>query len=144
MKQLTLALAVLASVSPAFAQQGVPGGHFIDSWDTDGNGAVSLEDITARRSDVFYMFDANEDGILDAEEYVAFDEARANDMAVNGGHGKGNALERASVGMTLDFNDTDGNGAVSQAEFLARAGDWIALLDRDGDGQVTHADFGRN
>lgn len=144
MQKITFVLAVLASAAPALAQQGQPGGHFIESWDTDADGTVSLEDIETRRSDVFYMFDANEDGVLDAEEYTHFDAARANDMEVNGGHGQGDALRRAAEGMTLAFNDSDGDGDVTQEEFIAHAGDWMALLDRDGDGLVSTSDFGRN
>jgi hypothetical protein len=136
---LTLALSLLAA--PACAQTQQPGGHFIENWDLDGDGAVSLDEITTRRGDVFLTFDADENGALDAGEYGYFDEARANDMEDNAGHGNG--LRRASEGMTLQFNDTDGNGEVSRDEFLSHSGDWLDMLDRNGDGSVTPADFGR-
>jgi hypothetical protein len=136
---LTLALSLLAA--PAWAETQRPGGHFIENWDLDGDGAVSLDEITTRRGHVFLTFDADENGALDAEEYVYFDEARANDMEDNAGHGNG--LRRASEGMTLQFNDTDGNGEVSREEFLSHSGDWLDMLDRNGDGSVTPADFGR-
>jgi len=94
------------------------------------------------------MFDENEDGMLAAAEYTLFDETRAADMANNGGgHGQGKgqgALQRASDGMSLAFNDTDGDGAVSEAEFIGKSGDWMELLDRNGDGVVTTDDFGRH
>lgn len=141
MKRIPLILALVAMAAPAWAQTQQPGAHFIENWDLDGDGAVSLEDITTRRGDVFLSFDANENGALDAEEYTYFDEARANDMENNAGHGNG--MRRASEGMTLAFNDTDGNGEVSRAEFLDRASDWMAILDRNQDGSVTTADFGR-
>jgi hypothetical protein len=140
-KVLTLALVTLAA--PAWAQGQLPGAHFIENWDLDGNGEVSLEDIRTRRDDVFYTFDSDGNGVLSAEEYVSFDEARANDLDMNGGHGNGNAMRRAAEGMTLAFNDTDENGEVSREEFLAHAADWMALLDRNADGRVTSADFGR-
>jgi len=142
MKRFTLALALAASATTGLAGQNTPGAHFIQSWDVDGDGAVSLEDITIHRVDVFDMFDADESGALDAEEYAFFDEVRAEDMATNAGHGKG--LRRAAEGMTRAFNDTNGDGAVTRDEFLAHAGDWMVLLDRDGDSVVTPADFGRN
>lgn len=135
-------LALIALSLPASAQNQQPGSHFIENWDVDGSGSVDLDDIKARRGDVFVTFDADENGALDAEEYVMFDEARANDMEANGGHGNGNGMRRASEGMTLVFNDIDGNGEVSQEEFLTRSADWLAVLDRDGDGRVTSADFG--
>ena len=50
----------------------------------------------------------------------------------------------ASDGMSLAFNDTDGDGAVSEAEFIGKSGDWMELLDRNGDGVVTTDDFGRH
>lgn len=143
MKNAVLTLALLALAAPAWAQVQQPGSHFIENWDLDGDGVVSLEDITTRRGDVFLTFDYDEDGALDAEEYAFFDEARENDMKNNGGHGTGNAMRRVSEGMTLVFNDTDGNGEVSQEEFIAHAGDWMAMLDRNGDGSVTSNDFGR-
>ena len=142
MKNYLLVVGLVVAASSVGAKDGQPGAHFIQNWDLDGDGAVSLEDIATRRDDVFFTFDADENGALDAEEYVLFDEARANDMENNGGHGKGNGLRRASEGMTLSFNDTDGNGEVSREEFLAHSADWLAMLDRNGDGTVTTADFG--
>lgn len=141
MIRTALTFVLFMSVAPAWAESVQPGGHFIENWDLDGDGQVSLEDIRTRRGDVFYAFDSDENGVLDGEEYVHFDEARANDM--ENSPGNGNGMRRASEGMTLEFNDTDGDGKVSRAEFLAHAGDWMAMLDRDGDGSVTTADFGR-
>jgi hypothetical protein len=141
MKLSLLPLAALLAATPALAQQGQPGAHFIESWDGDRDGVVTLEEATARRGDVFAMFDMNEDGLLDAEEYVLFDETRALDMENNGGHGRG-AMMQASEGMTLPYNDVDADGAVSLGEFLGQAPAWIAAMDRDGDGVITTADFG--
>jgi Ca2+-binding EF-hand superfamily protein len=56
------------------------------------------------------------------------------------GHGKGMPEEG---GMMRGFNDADGDGMVSREEFTSRTADWLAMMDRDGDGQVTAADFGR-
>jgi hypothetical protein len=143
MKLVPLTLAAILAAAQALAQQGQPGAHFIESWDADMDGIVTVEEATARRGDVFAMFDMNEDGLLDAEEYVLFDETRALDMENNGGHGQG-AMMRVSEGMTLPFNDDDADGAVSLEEFLARVPTWIAGMDRDGDGVITTADFGPN
>lgn len=141
MKTLSLALAgLLLSGGIAAAQNGVPGQHFIENWDLDGNGAVTVAEATQRRDDVFSSFDANEDGILQDDEYTLFDEARAADMQGNG-MGHQNAV---SQGMERGMNDTNGDGVVSREEFVGMAGNWIAMMDRNGDGEVTTADFGNN
>lgn len=140
MKKVLTPLVFAAMIVPALAEGNRHGAHFLENWDLDGDGAVSLDDITIRRGDVFMMFDVDEDGMLDATEYVLFDETRAADMENNAGHRKG--MRRASEGMSLPFNDIDGDGAVSRKEFLARSDDWMVILDRDDNGLVTPKDFG--
>lgn len=124
------------------AQAEAPGSHFVENWDLDGDGKVTQAELTEKRGEVFYMFDENEDGQLDSAEYDLFDETRKADMEANaGGHPKG-GKKGPQVGMKRDFNDTDGDGKVSRAEFLGQVGAWLAMLDRNGDGVVTTADFG--
>ena len=45
--------------------------------------------------------------------------------------------------MTMEFNDVNGDGQVSRDEFMTRTNDWYVQMDRNGDGTVTKADFGR-
>lgn len=143
MKRITLLIAAIAIGTAANAAGGQPGAHFIESWDGDDDGQVTLAEVTERRSDIFNTFDENDDGVLSAADYVLFDETRAADQASED-HGQGGKGEkRASVGMTLDFNDINQDGAVSREEFITRTADWFALIDRNGDGVVTTADFGR-
>ena len=157
-----LALALLLGTA-ASAQTVTPGAHFLQNWDQDGDGIVSLDEATTKRNDLFTAFDADEDGKLSAEEYSAFDEMRSADQemmreemgtgmgqshgqgggkghGMGMGHGKGMPEEG---GMMRGFNDADGDGMVSREEFTSRTADWLAMMDRDGDGQVTAADFGR-
>ncbi|SNS70195.1 EF-hand domain-containing protein [Antarctobacter heliothermus] len=137
-----IALALVLAAAPAFAQHGQSGAHFIEMWDLDGDAKVTAEEAAERRNDVFTAFDSDEDGFLDAEEYVMFDAAREADMAENGGHGRG-AMMRAADGMLLAHNDTDNDGKVSREEFVGNAAAWIVAMDKNEDGAVTTADFGR-
>jgi len=134
---------VLISLSAVSAQAaGMPGAGFLENWDANANGSVTLAEVLEKRENIFYTFDESGDGVLTSEEYVAFDEARAADQANearNGGGGHG----KAAMGMTLGFNDGDGNGEVTMEEFIGNSEAWFALLDRNVDGVVTSADFGR-
>ncbi|MBO6858248.1 EF-hand domain-containing protein [Roseibium sp.] len=142
MKSITLGAAlILATVGSCIAAEG-PGAHFIENWDLNGDGAVTAEEARERRGNVFASFDANDDGFLDAEEYVLFDEARAQDQAENEPKGMGKGARNPANGMRLEVNDTDGDGKVSEVEFLDNAASWIKMIDRNGDGIVTVADFG--
>ena len=147
MNRLTIAAAALMlaaplSIPPASAQQGVPGGHFIENWDLDRDGTVTPLEANTKRDELFTMFDADESGTLDSTEYDLFDETRDADMVTNaGGKGRG-PMQPVVEGLVRGFNDTDGDGLVSREEFSARTSDWFPLMDRDGDGLVTPADFG--
>ncbi|WP_269582592.1 EF-hand domain-containing protein [Roseibium sp. Sym1] len=136
-----VALALGVATATAMAFEG-PGAHFIESWDLNGDGVVTVAEARDRRSDVFASFDANEDGFLDEKEYVLFDEARELDQAENEPQGRGRGNQNPANGMRLEVNDTNGDGKVSETEFLDNAAPWIEMIDRNGDGVVTRADFG--
>lgn len=139
MKLITFALTALFPLS--VAAQDAPGSHFIENWDLNADGTVTLAEIKEKRGDVFYMFDADENGMLNADEYASFDEVRAADMEKQGDHASGK-MGRVQEGMQMTFNDANDDGQVSEAEFLAKAVDWLVIIDRDETGDVTSADFG--
>ena len=147
MKRILLLTAAIALGTAAYAQQGNPGAHFLENWDTHEDGQVTLAEATERRSDIFLTFDEDDNGILSASDYATFDEARANDHANleqgGQGQGQGSVQIRAEQGLTLEFNDINGDGQVSRDEFMAKTADWFATMDRNGDGTITTADFGR-
>ena len=143
MKTSFISTAMISLIATSTLAAGTPGAGFLENWDGDANGAVTVAEVAEKRENIFYTFDENGDGIITGDEYVAFDEARAADQA-NENQGNGNAGHgRASAGMTLEFNDTDGNGEVTMEEFIGNSEAWFALLDRNTDGVVTTADFGR-
>ena len=77
---LMTATAALLALSAAAQAQDAPGTQFMANWDLDGDGQVTFVEAEERRGDIFAMFDENEDGMLNAEEYDAFDETRAENM----------------------------------------------------------------
>ena len=142
----TAALSALL-VTSAFATGnggGTPGAGFLEEWDMNTDGSVTVEDVATRRSDIFVSFDADDNGVLDAEEYAFFDEARETSHENKGEKGDHGGERKAAVGMTLAFNDVDGDGSVTLEEFLGQSGAWLALVDRNGDGVVMANDFGPN
>ena len=143
---MTIATAVtfgLTAGTAAFAQQGQPGAHFIENWDMNEDGHVSLADAEQKRGEIFVMFDQDEDGLLNSSEYDLFDETRQADMDENGGGHKNGAMGNVDSAMMREFNDVNGDGMVSRDEFVSKAAAWFKMMDRTGDGIVTTDDFGR-
>lgn len=139
----TAAAAVLLSTAAIAggSGEGAHGTKFIEEWDINGDGQVSADDVASRRADIFATFDENDDGVLSAAEYTTFDETRAAAHAEEDGMGNGGD-RKAEVGFTLQFNDVNSDGKVTLEEFLSKSADWLAILDRNGDGVITTADFG--
>lgn len=140
---LTTAFTLVAGL--AAAQQGSPGAHFIEQWDMDGDGQVTLAEAEEKRGEVFAMFDQAADGTLDAEDFKAVAEHMDAELGAQGaGHGMGKGPGKfIHDAMTAEFNDADGNGVVTAEEFTAATKTLFSQIDRNGDGVMTTADFGR-
>lgn len=147
---MRLIVSILAVViaGPAFAQGAGSPQHFMEQWDANADGAVTPAEAQAKRGEVFYMFDQNEDQVLDSAEWALVAEHMAAEMSskAGGGQGHGQGKGPGAVmhqAMTPGFNDADGDGVVTEAEFLAATDRLFAGLDRNGDGQASAADFAR-
>lgn len=132
--------AALAAGCDGTAPAAVPAfvAHIIENWDLDGDSKVTRAEANEQRGNIFYMFDADENGALDGEEYDLFDETRAADMK----RGMNRRNSPAAL-LAHDDTDADGNGMVSEAEFLGTADAWFDRMDRNGDGVRAIEDFGR-
>ncbi|MDP3261990.1 MAG: EF-hand domain-containing protein [Tabrizicola sp.] len=141
---LAAAALILALSGGAFAQQGNPGQHFLEQWDGDADGSVTSAEVTTKRQEVFGMFDQDADAVLTAAEWALVEEHMALEMAPKG---PGAGMNRAAPGkamheaMTPAFNDADGDGQVTLAEFDTASGKLFPLMDVNADGVVTGADF---
>ncbi|MCK0126605.1 hypothetical protein MWU76_19600 [Gelidibacter sp. F2691] len=146
-----LTVAALVVALPALAQN-QPGAHFLEMWDLDENGSVSIEEVRERRGDIFTTFDADDDGILTAEEYVLFDEAREADMKEHGlgqGQGGGKGMgQGGGQGKGQGKGQGHGKGKGQGKGMGQGMGEHSAAMsmtrenaDQDGDGQVTREEF---
>jgi Ca2+-binding EF-hand superfamily protein len=101
----------------------------------------------------FDKLDANHDGVVTLNEYVAAATAKFKDLDV-AGNGRVTAEEIANSPQAhkraekvaehiAERLDTNGDGMVSKDEFLAKAKSRFARLDKNGDGFLTADEIGR-
>lgn len=140
---LSTALTLVAGMT--LAQQGQPGANFIEQWDMTADGIVTLDEAIEKRVEIFVMFDVAGDGVLDAADWegvaahLAAEEGdKGGDHAM--GRGPGKLIHAA---MTLAYNDANGDGVVTSDEFNTATRTLFPQIDRNGDGLMTVADFGR-
>jgi hypothetical protein len=111
---------------------GQPGRGRSMMMDANDDGIVSAEEAASAADEVFTAMDADDDGALTKDEY----------MAVRMGPQLGYNSERQAAMQKakedrFDAMDTDANGSVSKEEFLNAAQAHHAGADADGDGKVT-------
>ena len=122
MKKLFLAAALAGTMlgGAAIAGQDAPqgrGGGMMMRADTNGDGTISRAEFTAQAEARFARMDKNGDGFITADE-----------MSGRAGRGPGGGLMSA---------DTDHDGKISRAEFMAQSAERFAKLDANGDGQIS-------
>lgn len=134
-----LAAAALSTASPAAAHgpgdmmgfgmmgDGPAGETIFELFDTDGNGVITTEELTAGRAEMIAGMDANKDGKLSAEELAALNLKMMQAMA------------SANAERRVEMLDGDGDGLLSIEELALRPGPEMMFerLDADGDGSVT-------
>jgi hypothetical protein len=123
-----LALGLSLSTAPTLA--GKHGqGKFMESFDSNGDGKVTLDEFNTASADRFKKMDKNADGRLTEEEFSTYVQARREQRR----------LERFKT------VDADNNGSVSKDEYLAaqrqRAERRFARMDRDGNGMLDAEEY---
>ncbi len=106
--------------------------------DADQDGRVSAEEASSAADQVFTAMDANDDGQLTREEYMA---VRMGPQ--NGWNADRQAARQEAKSGRFDTMDTEKDGTVSRAEFMAGAKAHFEAADADHDGTVTPWEFRR-
>ena len=134
---------------------------FFSKLDTDGDGVVSQSEFLAAKPDdvsdemaqqLYKSLDSNSDDSLTAQEYAAASMAAPPPppppQSSNGSASSGSAA--TAISDLLSQWDTDGDGVVSEAEFLAARPDDVTeemaqqlynSLDTNGDGTVSASEY---
>lgn len=128
----TLVAVSLAGLSTAFAQPG--DGHHprmpaFEEMDTNGDGSITAEELTAKRAERAAQVDADGDGKLSAEELAQAEIAKATERATR-------HAERMVERM-----DADGDGLLSAAELATPPEGpppgMVERIDADKDGAIS-------
>lgn len=129
MKRNLIPLTVLAIAAglTAVSVAATPRGQDFTMLDTNGDGALTLEELQAGARVRFEDADTDDNGLLSADELEA--------------HAKSRAKERAA--RMISRMDSDNDGQLSQAELTSRR-DPARMFDRidtDNSGAITQAEF---
>ncbi|OBQ71001.1 EF-hand domain-containing protein [Mesorhizobium erdmanii] len=128
MKRSALIAALLMGLTPLGAAQAqdMPGQRILQRIDTNGDGAISKDEMTAARERLFKRLDRNGDGVIDEKEIESARQA-IEDRA---------EVAQARLANRWRRMDANGDGKVSEQEF-ASSMPLFDLVDRNGDGKLS-------
>lgn len=153
----TIAAAMIASVAvPAMAaQQGQGHGPRIErlmqQFDANSDGAITQDEISAQRAEMFKSADADNSGTLSAEEFGFIRDMRQKQreerIAARQEMGEDMRKQRGMEGKGEMRGQRDGKHRgqkFGQRDGMRGDGPQIERLDTDNDGQVSLAEFSAN
>ena len=128
MKRSAILAGLLLGLAPvcAAAAQDMPGQRILQRLDTNGDGAISKDEILAGRERLFTRLDRNGDGVIDDNEIETARQAMED---------RAQAAE-ARLGNRLRRMARNGAGQVTENEFQAST-PLFDLADRNGDGKLS-------
>ncbi|MBF0187634.1 MAG: hypothetical protein HQL50_06875 [Magnetococcales bacterium] len=119
--KVALALTVVAVPALAISQPGGHGDRFmakISGLDSNGDGAISLQEIQEKKAKTFKLADSDGDGYLSVQEMMNLKKIR-------------------KAQRMLSRHDGDGDGKMSLDEYTGRTPHWLTKADTNQDGQIT-------
>lgn len=128
MNRPALVAALLLGFAPPYAAQAqdMPGQRILQRIDSNADGAISKDEMTAARERLFRKLDRNGDGVIDEKEIETVRDAIMD---------RADAAQ-ARLGNRWRRLDANGDGKVSDQEF-ARSMPLFDLADRNGDGKLS-------
>lgn len=118
--RLAIVAAAFLLATPAMAQQ-ARGAQMLAAMDVNGDGQLTRAEAEAGRAAMFARLDADHDGYLSTSERAA--------------------LAQRPMGRGLANADADGDGRISQAEFMGQPYRGFNRLDANRDGVVSTAEM---
>ncbi len=130
---------VTAQADAAPAPGSVSAGHskraFVETYDINGDGHVTLAEFTAEREKGYHVRDADGDGTVHEEEYVSEYEGRL-EQELKERHD----MQIKQAYVRFDVLDSDDNAEITLTEFNASGDRMFSDLDTNGDGIVDETD----
>lgn len=144
-RQILFAMAAMALAASGPAINAQTGGGMgrgmmerFQTLDSDSNGQVTPQEAGDWREAVFLAMDADEDGKLTKEEYMAVQMGRGADPAQRGPRYAEHQAEKAARFTQMDDNS---DGFVTKEQFLADGKARFVVADLDKSGTLTQQEF---
>ena len=132
----TVGLTMVSAVALAQA-----GGRVFERLDTDRDDVIEKQEIEAARRAMFDRADADNDDYVTGKEIEAlreeFSEARGQRMRQR----EAPEGSREALADRVKRLDTDGDGRIAEAEFVAARDPLLQRFDGNGDGSITRAEM---